>query len=369
MKSIFDLLPEINASTAEEMAEQGGLDFNAIKADLHYTLTLPAAVQEVQHRSPQTGYPLTPGHVARLDTEGEFVTSIGKPKATEVYVPDKVAVIREDDGRYLGTVGRSRGILQYREVLAFTEALVDAGEASYVTAGVIGNGEQAYLVMKANKSVKLSGTDEVDCYFYVTTSHDSSKGLEVVFAPLRTTNGTVLLTESVIRFKHSKRVEDRVKKAKLSLNLVNRYFDEMETSFRLLRSVHLTQAQFTLFLDSVVPLPDEKPKHAEAVRADIETIYKTGTAQQLPSTKGTMLGALFAVIEYTDKISPTRASKVRPNEHDAKLHRLLEGSGARDKAEAYAFALDMARQMQSVSFAGSGDALVALTNTFATEKE
>jgi phage/plasmid-like protein (TIGR03299 family) len=350
MKSIFDYLPKIDADTAEEMAKQAGLDFTAVKVDTHYKWT---------EKVP----PIIADHIAGPNV-GSVVAISTEPKTRECYIPDKVAVVRADDGRYLGTVGRTRGILQYRDVLSFTEALVEAGEASYVTAGVTGNGEQAYLVMKANKSVKLSGTDEVDCYFYVTTSHDSSRGLEVVFAPLRTTNGTVLMTDSVIRFKHSKRVEDRVNKAKLSLAKVHGYFDDMETSFRLLRSVALTQAQFDVFLKSLVPDPKDKTQYAENVRAEIETIYKTGAAQQLPSTKCTMLGAYFAVVEYLDKISPTKHSKVRPNEYDAKLHRLLEGSGAQTKADAYAFALDMARQMQSVSFAGS-----AATNTFATEEE
>ncbi len=355
MKSIFDYLPKIDADTAEEMAKQGGLDFDAVKTDLHYNMVVPESPLE----------PVTlPGGNIIGSLEGQATRIGNTPKTVEVHVPDKVAVIRADDGRYLGTVGRTRGILQYREVLAFTEALVDAGEASYVTAGVIGNGEQAYLIMKSNKSVKLSSTDEVECYFYVTTSHDSSKGLEVVCSPLRKTNGTVLTLpkENRIRFKHSRMVSDRVKKAKLSLAKVNNYFDEMETSFRLLRSVSLSQAQFDVFLKSLVPDAAERPKHAENVRADIETIYKTGAAQQLPSTKCTMLGAYFAVVEWMDKISPTRTSKVRPNEYDAKLHRLLEGSGAKDKAEAYAFAIDMARQMQSVSFAGSGE-----TNAFAEE--
>jgi phage/plasmid-like protein (TIGR03299 family) len=366
MKSIFDYLPEIDADTAEEMAKQGGLDFDAVKVDLHYNFLRDEEEIHIEPEEMRKAQVLLEGSSEDKEKAEAMLKEhvVMKEYQHRGTVPDKVAVIRGDDSRYLGTVGRNRGILQYREVLAFTESLVDAGEASYVTAGVIGNGEQAYLVMKSNKSVKLSGTDEVECYFYVTTSHDSSKGLEVVCSPLRKTNGTVLSLpkENRIRFKHTKRVADRVKKAKLSLAKVNSYFDEMETSFRLLRSVSLTQAQFSLFLESLVPDPKDKTKQAENTRADIETIYKTGAAQQLPSTKGTMLGAYFAVVEYMDKISTTKASKVRPNEHDAKLHRLLEGSGAQAKAEAYAFALDMARQMQSVSFAGSG-----ANNNFATE--
>lgn len=368
MQSIFDYLPEIDADTAEEMAKQAGMDFDAIKVDTYYKIEEPTPKQEVVSPPPVSPNVTAADLLRGVNLSGNLNTSqvTGPPKTKEVYVPDKVAVIRDDDHRYLGTVGRGRGIVQYRDVLAFTEELVDSGDASYVTAGVTGNGEQAFLVMKAKKTVMMSGGDEVECYFYVTTSHDSSRGLEVVFSPLRKTNGTVLTfkDENRIRFRHSKRVEDRVRRAKLSLAKVNRYFDEMEESFRLLRSVRLSRAQFNLFIESLFPDPEKKPQRAEHIRAEIETIYNNGPAQQLPSTKNTMLGAYFAVVEYLDKISPTKVSKVRPNEYDAKLHRLLEGSGAQQKAEAYAFALDMARQLQNVTFAGSDG-----SNDFATEEK
>jgi len=151
MKSIFDLLPQINASTAEEMAKQAGLDFTAVKKELHYKYTK------------KTDAPTKGKLVLRAPPSGPPPT---KDKEVELTVPDMVAVVREDDGRYLGTVGKNRGILQYRDVLAFTESLVTAGEAAYVTGGVIGNGEQAFVVMKTGKVFSLSGTDTIDCFFY-----------------------------------------------------------------------------------------------------------------------------------------------------------------------------------------------------------
>ena len=361
IKSVFDYLPEINADTAEEMAEQAGLNFDAVKVDLHYKVEQVSPEQEPMLRV------AAGGNVVSLTAGG--LLGIGAPvpaKEVEMVVPDKVAVVREDDGRYLGTVGRGRGIVQYADVLAFTESLVADGEASYVTAGITGNGQQAWLIMKTNNSVKLSGTDDVDCYFYVTTSHDSTKGLTIVPCALRKINGTVLTDDSAprIKFRHSSRVEQRIKKAKASLTRVNSYFSTMEDSFRLLRSVKLSTAQFDTYIESLFPDPDERPKRAESIREDITSIYKQGAAQQLPSTKGTMLGAYFAVIEWVDKVREQKASKVRPNEFDAKLHSLLEGSGAQSKSDAYAFALDMARQLQTVSFASSG-----LTNSFATEEK
>jgi phage/plasmid-like protein (TIGR03299 family) len=370
-KSVFDYLPEINADTAEEMAEQTGLDFTAIKVDIQYKYTEDEPPQEVVVESVK-GMPLLPalkvpsaaqllekamdagGHI---DTQpAQFSTTTNKEK--EVVVPDKVAVIREDDGRYLGTVGRNRGILQYRDVLAFTESLVEQGKASYVAGGAIGNGEQAYLVMKTKESIQLSPTDEIDCYFYVATSHNSTHGLELVLAPLRKTNGTVLsgFKGTRINFRHTRRVEARVKQAAVSVDKINAYFNEMADSFHLLKGVRPTAEQLDVYLKSLFPDSPEKPQRAENTRDEVLSIYNNSLACRLPATQGTMLGAYFAVVEYIDKIRNVKASKVRPNEYDAKLHTLLEGAGAQQKTDAYAFALDLTAKFGTGSmFGNSGE--------------
>ena len=330
MKSVYDYLPAINATTAVDMAEQAGLDFTAIKVDTYYKVVEPTPPQEIM--------------------SVEFF-----PKTREVYIPKTVAVIREDDGRYLGTVGRTRGILQYKDVLAFTEALVTEGRATYVSGGAIGNGEQAFVVMKTDDCIVLSDGDTVECFFYITTSHDGTKGLEIVFAPLRTTNGTVVTRgkQTRINFKHTSRIEERFKRATFSVDRITNYFKEMETSFQLLRSVRPTRDQLDVYLKSLIPDSPEVPKRAENARADILSIYNNGAACQLPATKGTMLGAYFAVVEWVDKQRIIKKSKVRPNEYDAAIHSLLEGSGAQEKSDAYAFALDLINKLGNVTLVSS----------------
>ncbi len=358
MKSVYDYLPEINADTAEEMAEQAGLDFTAVKVDLTYKVAEEAPKQEA---SPP---PVVQGSAAdllkSLDLGGHINTnpatfSVATSKEREVVVPDKVAVVREDDGRYLGTVGRNRGILQYRDVLAFTESLVEQGMASYVTGGIIGNGEQAYLVMKTKESIQLSPTDEIDCYFYVATSHNSTHGLELVLAPLRKANGTVLsgFKGTRISFRHSSRVEQRVKRAALSVDKLNSYFHDMSESFQLLKGVRPTISQLDVYFKSLFPDSPEKPQRAENTRAEVLNLYNNSLACRLPATQGTMLGAYFAVVEYIDKIRNIKASKVRPNEYDAAIHSLLEGAGAQQKTDAYAFALDLVNKFGTGSMFGN----------------
>jgi phage/plasmid-like protein (TIGR03299 family) len=356
-KSVYDYLPEINADTAEEMAEQAGLDFTAIKVDLTYTVVEDAPKQEGVSPPPvgQSASDLLRSFSLNGVAAGALAQHGHEEKEREVVVPDKVAVIREDDGRYLGTVGRNRGILQYRDVLKFTESLVESGAASYVTGGVIGNGEQAYLVMKTKESIQLSPTDEIDCYFYVATSHNSTHGLELVLAPLRKTNGTILsgFKGTRISFRHSSRVEQRVARAALSVDKINTYFHEMSDSFTLLKGVRPTADQLDIYLKSLFPDSPDKPQRAENTRDEVMNIYINSLACRLPATQGTMLGAYFAVVEYIDKIRNIKASKVRPNEYDAKIHSLLEGAGAQQKTDAYAFALDLVNKFGTGSMFGN----------------
>lgn len=337
IKSIYDYFPHINANTAEEMAQQAGLDFNAVKLDITYEYQPPfpeAILQQLLEKG------LNQLQIVDWLRENQDL----RPKLVERVVPDKVLVVREDDGRYLGTVGRNRTLLQYRDVLAFTEGLVEQGKAAYVCGGILCSGAQAFVVMKTNKTIRLSDTDEVDCYFYVATSHDSSKRLELVFAPLRKTNGTVLTTESRIGFKHTSRMEARVRQASVSVDKINKYFEDMEDSFRLLRGVRPTASQLDVFFKGLFPDPEVNTKQTEDIRHDIFSIFTHGPACQLPATKGTMLGAYFAVVEWVDKQRRTNKSKTK-TEYDSKLHSLLEGSGAAEKANAYAFALDLVNKL------------------------
>jgi phage/plasmid-like protein (TIGR03299 family) len=322
MKSIFAHLKEINADTAEEMAIQAGLDFTAIKKDAYY------------------------------DIEEEEPNTLGRGIRTKkARIPDKVAVVREDDNRYLGTVGRERGILQYRDVLSFTEALIEEGKAAYLRGGIIGNGQQAFVVMDAHRSIRLNEKDEIACYFYVSTSHDNSRSLEIVPSPLRRVNNTVLTFDKKdrIKFRHSSKIKSRVDKASDGLKRLREYFDNMQRSFQLLTATHINTTQLDAYLKALVPDPKERPKRAEHIREQIRSIYMYGAAYQLPSTRNTMLGVYLAVTEWEDHYKDVRVSKRRPNIHDAKLHNLLEGTGAQKKADAFAFALKMARDMKGIS--------------------
>lgn len=308
-KSVFDILPKVQAQTIEELAQQAGLDFDVEKRSIFFEKS--------------------DGSVAKL--------------------PFHVATVRTDKEEWQGVVGKDYGVLQYMEALKFSEILVARGEAAYVSAGAPGRGEQSYVVMKMDDmfAIDPATNTNVECYFYMTTSHDGSLGLDVVPSFLCKANGTIpTMPHSYrLKFKHGKNVSQRVSSAKASLIRVQKAWSDFSKTCNMLRGVNLSDQQTRDYFEMLVSGDSTR---AENIREELETTFKTSPICQFPATKGTLLGAYLAVVEYADHKKTVRKSKIR-DEVTAKFHSRLEGDAARQKAESYGFALTLYKKMKGIS--------------------
>lgn len=257
------------------------------------------------------------------------------------YNPDCVA-IHHQDGTYLSTTGKGYGIIQYPEIFEFTEVFINNGEATYEHGAISGGGKNAYLVMKTNDFIEICPGDKIECYFYFTSSHDGTRGLSLIPAPLRTSNNTVFFHEKIaaIKFRHSKHVMQRLHRAKESIERVKQYFKDFDKSFRLLATRKLTEDYKDKYLRFIFPDSAENPKRAENVRDKIKDLMNIEPSLQLPPTKDTLLGAYFAVVQYVDHYMTVKKSK-KNDEISARIEASIgaDGAGARRKAEALAMAL------------------------------
>jgi hypothetical protein len=196
------------------------------------------------------------------------------------------------------------------------------------------------LVMKTDDIIELSPGDSIECYFYVHTAHDGSAAVSIVPAPLRKANNTVLLMPKMeaLKFRHTKHVSSRIARAKETLYKVREYFTEYDKSFKRLSTVSITDPMLDSYYKALVPDSKENPTRAENVRGKITEIFKSEPSLQLPYTKGTLLGAYFAVALYADWYMTVKKSS-KFSEVDARIHSRLKGAGARRKADALGVAL------------------------------
>lgn len=258
--------------------------------------------------------------------------------------PTHVVVVRKDTQDYIGTVGVGYGIVQYPEVFDFTEVLVDEDLAGFKYGGISGVGERAYVVMQATESISLGPDNDISCFFYATSSHDSSTGVNIIPAPLWEQGNTVLLMPKItsMRFRHTKNVEHRMAQAKKTIGSVKKYFEEFEKSFRNLATVKLTEDLLETYLLSLFPESENNPKRSENIRNKITYTLQRDPAFQLPATNNTLLGAYFAVCLFADFYMPVYKTKGK-DENTARIQSSLDvrGRGAKRKAEALAFAMKM----------------------------
>jgi len=259
--------------------------------------------------------------------------------------PEMVSISNRDaNGSYLGTTGINYGVAQFKDVLAFTQHLVDEGEANYIHGGVTHGGARAFLVMKTAEFIEITPGDRVECYFYVSTAHNGKSSLSLIPAPLRLLNNTVLLVPgiSVMKFKHSKHVNFHITQATKTIGKIRQYFDEFRDSFDKLATTALTDHIENTYLKLLYPDGKEKATRAENVRDKIKDIRRTEKSLQLPSVKNTLLGAYFAVCQYNDHYTNIRKTNGR-DELSARIESRMSVNGtvAKKKAEALAFAFKL----------------------------
>ena len=315
-KNIFDYFSKITKTVYEDVLKETGLDLQVYKRNQYYA------------------------------------DALGKTRQN----PEKVVIARKDDGDYLGTVGSDFGLVQFDELFKFAEILVEKEGAGYVCGGIIGRGERGFLGLRTGEHVNLGGGDIVENYFYIVTGHDGQQAIDVIPAPIRTVNNTVLKMPEAkgYRFRHTKHVNRHLAAAKLSVAKVQNYWATYQKSFKYLSAVKLTPKQLDDYLKMIVEekLDEEGNPSARGqnIRDAIQGIFQMDrNIVSLPSTHGTLLGAYFAVIQYCDSDSVVRKAKNdRRDEETCKILSLIDGNAAQRKADGYAFAIKMMEKLGGV---------------------
>lgn len=156
--------------------------------------------------------------------------------------PTYEATVRTDTEQHLGVVGTDYEILQNAECFDFIDSLIMGGEASFETAGALGNGERVFVTAKLPKHVTLGNGDTIEEYVFITTSHDGSKAVIAALTPIRIVcNNTLTMAlsrnKNKVMFKHTKNLKTKLEMAHQLMGISNKYFDEFNELMQSLKSV------------------------------------------------------------------------------------------------------------------------------------
>ena len=228
----------------------------------------------------------------------ETDTGVGVEDAIEwTQIDERCAIVRQDTNEWLGIMSSAYPILQYSEAFDF----MDTVGSTYVAAGSLRGGKQAFMVLQAPDMPQLklvNGSDPHDLFVVLRTSHDGSRAVEVMVMPLRGRCMNQLTLGSFSRevkdrwsIKHTTTMSEKLKEAQVTLANLQAYAARLDENATRLADIKLTTEKATQTIRYVLR---DRPKKDEVV----ETILGLWQNADVVGYHGTGWGLVNAVSEY-----------------------------------------------------------------------
>lgn len=244
-----------------------------------------------------------------------------------IEIPDLFAVVRDSDNAILGTVGKSFKILQPEDAFVLLDSLVDTGEVRYHTAGSLRGGRIIWLLAKVGSFEVVNG-DVIDKFIALFNTFDGSMMLRLIDTDVRVVCRNTMqaaLSEAMgtgIAVKHTKNMEQRVRDARMALEVVRKSMERETELFRRMAKVSFSDASFDAFALDLIPNPEGKDAvttKAENQRAKLRELFEAGIGQDIPGVRGTVWAAMNAVTEYANFHRPTRGDDAQAKRFESTM--------------------------------------------------
>lgn len=257
-------------------------------------------------------------------------------------------MVRSDNNKILGVVGKTYTPVQNSEAFSFFDNLIENKSVSLETAGSCFGGKKIWVLAKINNSTKeVVKEDPLNSYLLFSNSHDGSMGVRILFTPIRVVCYNTLkvaLSESTgnevmrraLKIYHTKNVLNVIDASKEVINLVNQTFDGSVEVFKQMAKTKMIETEFETYVDKVLGIVQKEPKNdeeaEEKVRKNhrkelVRNCYESGYGSDISGVKGTLWGAYNAITEYVDYF--------KGKEGDNRLSGSWFGTGAAMKVKAY----------------------------------
>lgn len=267
-----------------------------------------------------------------IDVEGNIID--------EIKIPEKVAMIRNDNKTVLGVVGSDYSPIQNHEMVAFMESLVGVGDLEYETAASMFGGKKVFVTAKAKDQVRINGTDDVsDSYIVLFNSFDGSLALKAFMTSVRcvcwnTISAAFKGARNVYSIRHCGNIESRIKEAQQVLNINAQYtLSFSEIANKLAQKMVDSKMVDQFLLDCFAPKKDEGEEastRAKNIMKAVKNNFENDPKNNMKGISGTAWSLLNAVTQFTDH----EAVAVKKNA-DMRMNSIMFGTGATTKQKAF----------------------------------
>jgi phage/plasmid-like protein (TIGR03299 family) len=265
------------------------------------------------------------------------------------------AVVRSDNGKALGIVGKDYAMVQNDEIFDFLTSLAEFDlDVKMVAGGAMGKGEIVWALARVPSLAMDFKGDKVDTMLMLSNGHAGNATLKVDAYTLRKIcqNGMHALTVDKSgltigkgwNLKHTTGINDRFEQAQGVLSKLAKDHAATLEAFEALAGIPATFQTVEAIAEKVYgKTPEEKGKKRTIATNrldDLRTIWNSPTNKGL-ATQDTLWTAVNALTEWMEHESITRDGNYTQEESRIKGN-YLEGTAAGFKESAYSYALTMA---------------------------
>lgn len=263
-------------------------------------------------------------------------------KGKQRLVPNSYVNVRTDNGDPFAVVGRFYTPVQNREAFEFLQALADARQVVFETAGMTAR-NRVFISMQLPDTLVIDAgglNDELKQFIVAFNSHDGQTPFQVVttpWAPLCGNTERFALRDAVTRWavRHTNSATARFAEARKTLGLSLKYYEELAKEETALAR---TNATIDDFWATVREVWGERDPETETKRSAGMADRRDEALEQLWAKNSARVGkTAYAVersaTEYLDHVAPRRA--VGDKLAAARATAVLEGTDDDKKAKVH----------------------------------
>ncbi len=244
---------------------------------------------------------------------------------------DKQAVVRQDTGKYLGTVGRDYQPVQPSTIYAMVATMLESTGGMITSVVDLHKGSVFGVGLTLSTTQYLPG-DKVDHEFLILAAHNGMYGIlgRALTRRLLCMNQVPSSTK-LFNLKHTRFVDTRLDVATRMLTYYDKEIKTFDASMKQLVAFKMTDTRMTEFVHQLYPKPAGTPsKRSVSMRennmaAFIDLLYN-GYGIDVPGLKGTGWHAFNALTEYVNFHRTTRVKEGR-EENEVRFEAINFGSG------------------------------------------
>jgi phage/plasmid-like protein (TIGR03299 family) len=213
--------------------------------------------------------------------------------------PERVAVVRDDNERCLGTVAPTYETVQNADLLNLVKPMVDEGLLTIENMGYLNHGARVFAQAKLNQEYKVIGED-YQGFVTLLNGHVGNCSVAIGSTMTRVICGNTFASaysDISERYRHSAGVTERVLESTFIIDYVNGAMQTYAQYMEKLATTKCTASQFKTFIEEVYNKPTSKMR--DSFVSQLNSLFYSGKGNE----GKTYHDAFAAVTEYASNYS------------------------------------------------------------------